>query len=208
MVQGAVLEESKIALRRTMVSRRRSLAPADGRLWSRLIQLTALQFPPYRAARQVALYSPIENEVDTDAIRTDALKSAKMVFYPKMDNGDSPWFFQISSSVELRLGRSKIPEPSGTNALSLEDRGSSQNLIVFVPGVAFDLRGYRLGRGRGWYDRILAALENRGVFVGLAYECQIVDRLATETWDQQVHYVITEKRVVDCDVSTPRGVHD
>lgn len=201
------MEESKIVLRRTMVSRRRSLAPAHCRLWSRLIQSTALKLPLYRAARQVALYSPIENEVGTDAILTDALKRPKMVFYPKMNSGDSPWFFQISSSAELRLGRSKIPEPPGTKPLSLEDRGSSQNLIVFVPGVAFDLRGYRLGRGRGWYDRILGALENRGVFVGLAYECQIVDRLATETWDQQVHYVITEKRVVDCD-ATRRGVHD
>ena len=204
----AVLEESKNVLRRTMVSRRRSLPSARCRLWSRSIQLAALEFSQYLAARKVALYSPVENEVGTDVILTDALENGKMVFYPKTDNGDSPWFFQISSSAELRVGRTKIPEPLGTNALSLEDRGSAQDLIVFVPGVAFDLRGYRLGRGRGWYDRVLATLKGRGIFIGLAYECQIVDRLATETWDQQVQYVITEKRIVACDASAPHGVQD
>jgi 5-formyltetrahydrofolate cyclo-ligase len=204
----AILEESKNVLRRTMVSRRRSLPSARCRLWSRSIQLAALESSQYVAARKVALYSPVENEVSTDVIRTDALENGKMVFYPKMDHGDSPWFFQISPSAELRVGRTKIPEPPGTNALSLGDRGSSQDLIVFVPGVAFDLRGYRLGRGRGWYDRVLATLKGRGIFIGLAYECQIVDRLATETWDQQVHYVITEKRIVACDASAPHGVQD
>lgn len=200
------MEGSKSTLRRTMLSRRRSLAPARCRAWSRLIQLAALEFPQYRAARKVALYSPIGNEVGTDAILTDALENGKMVFYPKMDDGDSPWFFQISSSAELRIGRSKIPEPSGTNALRLGNRGSSQDLIVFVPGVAFDLCGHRLGRGGGWYDRVLGTLEDHGVFVGLAYECQMVNPLATETWDQQVQYVITEKRIVDCDASASRGI--
>ena len=114
--------------------------------------------------------------------------------------------FQISSPTELRAERSKIPEPLGVNALSLEGEGNLQNLIVFVPGVAFDLRGHRLGRGSGWYDRILAPLKDQGIFVGLAYDFQVVDQLATETWDQQVHYVITEKRIIDCDASASCGM--
>jgi 5-formyltetrahydrofolate cyclo-ligase len=205
-MQGAVLEESKSMLRRMMVSRRRSLSPASCHLWSQLIQLAVLKFPQYLAARKVALYSPIENEVGTNAILTDALGNDKKVFYPRTDSGDSPWFFQISSPTELRAGRSQIPEPSGVNALLLEGRGDSHNLIVFVPGIAFDVRGHRLGRGSGWYDRILAALKDQGIFVGLAYEFQVVDQLATETWDQQVHYVITEKRIIDCDASASCGM--
>jgi len=205
-MQGAVLEESKSILRRMMVSRRRSLSSACCHLRSQLIQLAVLKFPQYLAARKVALYSPIENEVGTNAILTDALENDKKVFYPRMNDGDSPWFFQISSPTELRAERSKIPEPPGVDALSLEGRGNSQNLIVFVPGVAFDPRGHRLGRGSGWYDRILAALKGQGIFVGLAYEFQVVDQLATETWDQQVHYVITEKRIIDCDAPASCGM--
>jgi 5-formyltetrahydrofolate cyclo-ligase len=74
-------------------------------------------------------------------------------------------------------------------------------LVVFVPGVVFDLCGNRLGRGGGWYDRILAQL-NRGVFVGLAYDFQVVEKLAAEEWDRKVHFVITENRVIDCGVRT------
>jgi 5-formyltetrahydrofolate cyclo-ligase len=205
-MQGAALEESKNLLRRRIVSRRQSLSPSWCLSWSQLIQLAALKSPQYLAARKVALYSPIENEVDTNAILTDALENDKKVFYPRTNNGNLPWFFQISSPTELRAERSKIPEPLGVNALSLEGRGNLQNLIVFVPGVAFDLRGHRLGRGSGWYDRILAPLKDQGIFVGLAYDFQVVDQLATETWDQQVHYVITEKRIIDCDASASCGM--
>jgi 5-formyltetrahydrofolate cyclo-ligase len=71
-------------------------------------------------------------------------------------------------------------------------------LIVFVPGVAFDTRGQRLGRGKGWYDRLLRQLGGNTVFVGLGYEFQIVEEVPTESWDEKVHYVVTEERVIDC----------
>jgi 5-formyltetrahydrofolate cyclo-ligase len=74
-------------------------------------------------------------------------------------------------------------------------------LVAFIPGVLFDHCGNRLGRGGGWYDRALARLSGRGgVFIGLAYEFQVMEKLAAEKWDRQVHMIITEKRVIDCGV--------
>jgi 5-formyltetrahydrofolate cyclo-ligase len=200
-MQGAVLEESKSALRRAVLTRRRSLSPETLRSWNRSIQTKALGFPHYITAEAVTLYSPIENEVGTDTILADALERKKQVFYPRIDDQESAWFFEISSATEFRAGRFGIPEPVPIKALTVADW--QDNLIVFVPGVAFDLGGHRLGRGGGWYDRMLDGLKNRGVFVGLAFEFQVVDRLTTEAWDQKVHYVITERRVIDCGVSTP-----
>jgi 5-formyltetrahydrofolate cyclo-ligase len=80
-MQGAVLEESKGDLRRAMLSRRKSHAPANCYLWSRRIQSQALRLPQYLAAKAVALYSPIENEVDTAAILADALERKKQILY-------------------------------------------------------------------------------------------------------------------------------
>lgn len=70
--------------------------------------------------------------------------------------------------------------------------------VAFVPGVGFDLTGMRLGRGRGFYDRALAALRNAGdvCAVGLAFECQIVAELPGDPWDQRMDYIVSERRVI------------
>jgi 5-formyltetrahydrofolate cyclo-ligase len=79
--------------------------------------------------------------------------------------------------------------------LSEADRSG---LLVFVPGVAFDAAGNRLGRGKGWYDRMLEWLDDKAGLVALAYECQVVEEVPTEAWDRKVHYIVTEKRIIEC----------
>jgi 5-formyltetrahydrofolate cyclo-ligase len=64
-----------------------------------------------------------------------------------------------------------------------------------VPGVAFDLRGARLGRGRGWYDRALARYP-AGTRLGLAYEFQVVPALPEAPWDVRMHALVTEARLI------------
>jgi 5-formyltetrahydrofolate cyclo-ligase len=199
-MHGAVTGESRGVLRSAALSRRNSLSPADCIFKSRLIQAQAIELPQYLAARAVALYSPIQNEVDTSEILGHALACGRKVFYPKAGEGNEAGFYQISSSDALAAGRFGIPEPDGAHPLSDIDRN---NLVAFVPGLLFDGRGNRLGRGGGWYDRMLARLDNQGVFVGLAYEFQVVAKLAAEKWDCKIHFVITENRVIDCRFGLP-----
>lgn len=189
------MEKDRSVLRREALSRRGSLSPATCRGWSDLVQSRALSFPQYLAASSVLLYHPIQNEVETEAILENALAAGKKVFYPKLGEQDAPAFVQIFSHTEFLPGRFGIREPMGDIFLS---PGDGDRLTVFVPGLLFDHDGHRLGRGGGWYDRALHRLGERGTFVGLAYEIQIVNDLPTESWDQKVHYVITENRVIDC----------
>jgi 5-formyltetrahydrofolate cyclo-ligase len=77
-------------------------------------------------------------------------------------------------------------------------------MVVFVPGLIFDCHGNRLGRGIGWYDQLLKQLNRGTVSVALGYDFQMVDEVPTDTWDEKVHYVITEKRVIDC--GTPQSI--
>jgi 5-formyltetrahydrofolate cyclo-ligase len=83
--------------------------------------------------------------------------------------------------------------------------GDEKELVVFVPGVVFDLQGHRLGRGRGWYDQLLNRLRPGAIFVGLAYEFQVVEEVPTQPWDEPVHYVITEKRLINCGAALPQS---
>ncbi|HEX9270892.1 MAG TPA: 5-formyltetrahydrofolate cyclo-ligase, partial [Candidatus Binatia bacterium] len=102
---------------------------------------------------------------------------------------------KIGSATEFSPGRFGILEPIGEGRLAGRDR---EELVVFVPGVAFDLHGNRLGRGKGWYDRLIKKELGEATLVALAYDFQIVDEVPSEEWDQRVHYVITERSIVDC----------
>jgi 5-formyltetrahydrofolate cyclo-ligase len=112
-----------------------------------------------------------------------------------MISTEEPWLYRVFSPIQLVAGRFGVLEPDFGQPMIETDQKS---LVVFVPGVVFDCCGNRLGRGDGWYDRLLARL--RGIFIGLAYEFQLVERLAAEKWDRKVQYIITEKRVIDCGI--------
>jgi len=139
------------------------------------------------------LYSPSGNEVATAEIREHARSSGKKLFYPKLGAGADLHFVRLEVSDEMRPGRYGILEPTGDEKLSIEE-----GLAVFVPGLAFDLQGNRLGRGQGWYDRVFALLARQARLIALAYEFQIVDEIPTDSWDRKVHHIITERRVIDC----------
>ena len=154
-----------------------------------------MEFSYYRAARAVGLYSPVQNEVDTSAILQHALTSNKQVFYPKSTLAGPASLARIDSAAELVVGRHGILEPAGVDFITPAD---VDGLVLFIPGLLFDRRGNRLGRGGGWYDRLLGNLGNKGIFVGLAYDSQLVENLPVESWDRRVHFIITEKNQIDC----------
>src|SRR5262245_51459344 len=181
-MEGAVMEKDRSVLRREALSRRGSLSRATCRQWSDSIQSRALGLPQYLAAGIVLLYSPIQNEVETEAILEHALADGKKVFFPKLREQGEPAFVKISSRAEFLPGRFGVPEPVGDISLST---GAGDRLAAFLPGVLFDSHGHRLGRGGGWYDRALLRLGGRGAFIGLAYEIQIVNDLPTASWDQR-----------------------
>ena len=191
---GPPMREKKHSLRAAALAQRSLLSRSESLARSRLIQARVLQFPPYLLSRSVALYNPIQNEVETGAIRDHALVTGKNVFFPRFGPEDSLELIKIESATEFSPGRFGILEPTGEGRLAGRDQ---EELVVFVPGVAFDLRGNRLGRGKGWYDRLIKEL-GEATLVAIAYDFQIVDEVPAEEWDQRVHYVITERSVVDC----------
>ena len=186
--------ERRNLLRQAALERRNLLSKAEVYLWSQQIQARALALDCYRTADAIAIYSPIQNEVDTGRLLDHALASGKRVFLPRW-LGQEFGFGQIASRSELVAGRLGILEPIGTPGLADADK---QNSLVFVPGVVFDTRGNRLGRGAGYYDRLLAQFDGITRIAGLAYEFQIVEAVPAQEWDYGMHFIVTEERTIDC----------
>lgn len=187
--------DTKAIVRASAAKRRDLLCAADREQKSRLIQNRALRFPLYVDCQAVALYSATGNEVATEIIREHALSARKKIFYPTVKAGTGVDWVRLGDGNEFITGKYGIPEPSGNERLTHEE---TDGLVVFVPGLAFDLSGNRLGRGQGWYDRALANLGDRARTIALAYEFQVIEKVPAEAWDQRVQYIITEGRIIDC----------
>ena len=187
--------ESKTALRVALLSQRNSLSTEKADSWSRSIQARLLETPLYQSASAIALYSSVQNEAATEKIRDHALRSGKRVFYPRLVSNRSLEFVEIRSATELVRGKSGIAEPTGDKVLS---HCGERDLLLITPGVAFDPKGNRLGRGQAWYDHVIRQWGSRVTPVGLAYEFQVIDRIPVDPWDQKVLFISTQERFIDC----------
>ena len=197
------MRDKKQNLRVWVLLRREGLPASDLHAWNHFIRERVLLFPAYLESKSVILYSPIGNEVSTEGVCDHALWNGKKVFYPRLGKGEEMRAVRVKSREDLVSGRYGILEPVGSEFMTEQDQ---EALMVFIPGLAFDLEGNRLGRGRGFYDRFLKRLGERVPYVAWAYDFQIMAGLPVEKWDERVHYIITEKRIIDCgNVMTQSG---
>jgi len=152
-------------------------------------QLRALPF--HRAAVSLGVYWADEHEIPTEALIGDALSTGCKLYLPR--DAAMPAWVRWHPDTPLRDARGGVKEPLDGVPTDLE-----LPALVLLPVVAWDLSGTRLGRGGGFYDRLLAGIDPCVVRVGLAYEFQEFPELPRDPWDVSMHYVITERRVVVC----------
>jgi 5-formyltetrahydrofolate cyclo-ligase len=144
----------------------------------------------YRQAAAVVLYAPKDHEVRTDLIFADAIATGRRVLFPKVVP-ESPELslITVSGPTELMPGAFGILEPTGAEPTPVADL---RRALICVPGLAFSPEGRRLGRGGGYYDRLLAASGSRVPTAGLAFAFQLLDHLPQSLNDQRLSVIITE----------------
>lgn len=145
----------------------------------------ALTLPAFRLARHVIVYSPIGNEVDPAALADAAVAAGRALYYPRSCGAEIE--FVHSTPSALVPGPRGAMEPAASEPLA----PGTDEVCVFVPGLAFDRQGGRLGRGLGCYDRALARHPNAAK-IGLAYDVQLVDAVPVDPWDVPMQAVVTE----------------
>jgi 5-formyltetrahydrofolate cyclo-ligase len=141
-------------------------------------------------ARFVLFYAPFGEEIDVWCLAQEALDNGKLVALPQFDRQQGSYrSCQVRDlHRDVAIGYSRIREPKpGCPVVPL-------NLLdlVLVPGVGFDRYGRRLGRGQGYYDRLLADV--RGTKCGLAFDCQWVTEIPAEPHDVRLDCIVTPSR--------------
>jgi len=185
----------KRRLRTLLRQRRRALSVQNVRKNSRWVAARLYTQAMFRQARQILLYSPDDNEVDTEGLRQEARRQGKYVYYPRVTaDKQTVEFVRRHDNEPLIPGVFDLLVPPGEDLLTRV----AQTDLVLIPGVGFDRAGHRLGRGRGYYDRALSSILAGAVRVGLAHECQVVPHIPVDLYDERVDYIVTEKRLIKC----------
>ena len=196
MTRGAAsspeeLKQAKAALRRTILARRDAADVVIRSRDSRIITQKLCILPAYRAAKVVAAYASFGSEPDTSEFLAKILNDGKQLLLPRINRAQCALELRhvVDLGADLVSGVWGIREPAERcPILSL-----SKVEFMLVPGVAFTASGARLGYGGGFYDRLLAGLDQRIDRVAAAFHLQIVDQLPEGPHDQRVDQVVTEK---------------
>ena len=178
----------KPATRRTLLSRRDALTVEERAAGSQAIadrvHGTIRGFAP---GRVIALYAAKGSEVDPLHIDDDARAHGLTVVYPRIAAGRELTFHAVERR-QLVASRFGLREPAA-DAPAVE---LARIAAFIVPGLAFDREGGRMGWGMGHYDATFAAAASEAMRIGLAFECQIVERVPREPHDQLLHMIVTE----------------
>lgn len=151
----------------------------------------------WNTSQSVLLYAPLPREVDVWALFRDAAKAGKTVALPRFDESKGSYLAAQAHEKQLISGAFGALEPplSAPIIKALD--------FILVPGLGFDSQGRRLGRGRGFYDRILAEAPVGSVKCGIAFDEQILSEIPAETHDVSVDFIVTPSRWLICRGQAP-----
>ncbi|HKA29534.1 MAG TPA: 5-formyltetrahydrofolate cyclo-ligase [Candidatus Binatia bacterium] len=186
---GGQLRLPKSELRQLFVSAWDRRDRGEVRDASRAVCGWIVRLEAFRRAINLVAYVAQRGEIDPSGVVDVALGLGKTLYFPRVVEPGIQ--FLEASPGDLTPGSYGIPEPRSGRPLP-----RSESAVLFlVPGLAFDQEGRRLGRGGGHYDRTLA-LYPRGLRAGLVAEIQLAPGLPSDSWDQPVDAVVTERRLV------------
>lgn len=135
------------------------------------------------SSKTLLIYISINSEVDTIKIINYFLY-AKNIAVPKIIDNNM-YFCYITNLNDLTSGKYNIPEPTNENIVTDFD-----NAICIVPGICYDKENYRIGYGKGYYDRFLS--KNKIKTIGLCYKECMIEKIDNDKYDYKIDEVITD----------------
>lgn len=175
--------ETKKELRRAVALKKKKQLDSDLQTWSDLLLSKLEKHPLFQKAHTLLLYHSLPDEVRTHHF-VERWSKEKTLILPVV-KGDVLELRHYTGKQDLKKGSFGIEEPTGA---LLEDY--SQIELAIIPGVSFDGKGNRLGRGKGYYYRLLPLL--RSYNIGICFQFQVCQEIPTEIFDKKMDEVWTE----------------
>ena len=146
----------------------------------------------FQESKIIASFLSIKSEISTTFLNNFIENQSKILCLPVMDNENKKCltFKTYSKGDNLVIGNFNVQEPNNV-MIYLPD-------IIFTPCLGFDLQGYRLGYGGGYYDKTISylySIEHIFLTVGFAYDDQKVEEIVHDSYDQKLNYILTEKQL-------------
>ncbi|MGQ3888104.1 5-formyltetrahydrofolate cyclo-ligase [Legionella sp. CNM-1927-20] len=149
------------------------------------------QLKKYRYAKHLALYNASNGEISLKEIWQSASMQGKFCYFPAITQEKTLLFLHTTPATPFKENRFGILEPDIESSRAITPKELN---LIFLPLVAFDEYGTRLGRGAGYYDRTLAK-ENHPLLIGIAYDFQYQPFITSQEWDIPLTAVITPNNV-------------
>jgi 5-formyltetrahydrofolate cyclo-ligase len=184
---------AKSDIRKTILDKRNSISQLDIINYSRIISNRVISTKEYQSSSSVGIYYSIGSEVKTFDIIKHSLENKKEIALPRVIDSTIIQFFKIMEDkfekIKFTKGKYGIFENSmSTTIIDKID-------LLIIPGIVFDLKGNRIGYGKGYYDRFLSLGKSKCI-MGLSYESQIINEIPNNEHDIPVDIIITEKRII------------
>lgn len=182
------LKERKKELRKLIRERKKLLSKNDKDLQSEKIFSSVVNSSVYKNAQTILLYWSMDDEVPTQNFILSNYET-KTILLPCVV-GDDLVLRKFSGMQSMKAGEQfGILEPTG------EVFSDYENIdLMIIPGVAFDRERRRIGRGRGFYDRLLSVNQNKKM--GICFDCQFVEEVPVEDFDVKMDFVVTPNEFI------------
>ena len=181
-------------VRAEVLRQRDELAPETRAVFSRQIADSVMSWIQNEGFDAVMLYLNMRSEVETEGLLDRLLHAEKHVCAPVVDTDQHRLIPRRIQASKTELVRHPYGMLEPNNACPIFPLAQLQ--LIIVPGIAFDFKGYRLGYGKGFYDRFLAECSH-AIPIGLAYQIQVVEDTFPQVWDVPVKHIFTETSRID-----------
>ena len=186
------IKQRKLQIRNVCKKYRNNLSAEKKQQFDLILQEKFLQTEEYKNAKVLLAFVSKDIEINTELIIKQALSDGKTLALPKCKEENLMDFYIVDDLSQLMEGYYGLLEPNPEKCKMLSE---TENAVCLVPGLAFDREGYRIGFGKGYYDRFL--LDYKGITVGMCYTKCVEEALPKGYYDRPIDILITEKYKID-----------